>query len=57
MQEVFFRLKDNEETWESLARQFQPGSESANGRIGPVPVKSIEPSLLKALQKLEKDRL
>ena len=30
MQEVYFRLKDNEDTWESLARQF-PGAKPRKG--------------------------
>lgn len=50
MQEVFFRLKDREEGWESLARQFHPNDPNANGSIGPVPVGDLEPTLLEALR-------
>ena len=50
MQEVFFRLKDREETWESLAQQFAGGDPNATGRVGPVPVGSLEESVLSALR-------
>jgi len=50
MQEVYFRLKDKEESWESLARQFSPGDPSANARVGPIEVRQIEPELLEALR-------
>jgi len=50
IQEVFFRIKDREESWESLALQFNPGDPKANARIGPVPVSQLEPSLLEALR-------
>ena len=42
MQEVYFRLKDGEETWESLGKQFHPDEPDYEVRIGPVPVSSIE---------------
>ena len=44
MQEVYFRLKDGEETWESLARQFQPSNPSANALQGPIAVSAVEPA-------------
>jgi hypothetical protein len=50
MQEVFFRLKDREESWESLAQQFKPGSASATSRVGPVPVGTVEEPVLNALR-------
>jgi parvulin-like peptidyl-prolyl isomerase len=50
MQEVFFRLKDREESWESLAQQFSRGDTSATGRVGPVPVGTVEEPLLTALR-------
>jgi hypothetical protein len=50
MQEVFFRLKDREESWESLAQQFAGGDPNATGQIGPVPVGSLEEPVLSALR-------
>ena len=50
MQEVYFRLKDREESWESLAQQFNRGNTSATGRIGPVPVGTLEEAVLSALR-------
>ena len=50
MQEVYFRLKDREESWDSLARQLSPGDQSATGLIGPVAVSTIEPELLQQLR-------
>ena len=50
MQEVFFRLKDREESWESLAQQFAGGDPNATCRVGPVPVGSLEEPVLSALR-------
>jgi hypothetical protein len=50
MQEVFFRLKDREESWEVLAQQFAGGDPSADGRVGPVPVSSVEEPVLRVLR-------
>lgn len=50
MQEVFFRLKDREESWQSLAQQFAGGDPHATGRVGPVPVGSLEEPVLSALK-------
>ena len=57
MQEVFFRIKDGEENWQSLSRQFHPNDPNADGRIGPVPVSSIEPELLEALRQAGERRV
>ena len=51
MQEVFFRVKDGEESWDSLAKQLMPNNPNAAGLIGPVPVSSVEPVLLDNLRK------
>jgi len=51
MQEVYFRLKDGEESWESLARQFHPTNPAAEGRLGPLPVADVEPALLEELRR------
>ena len=50
MQEVYFRLKDREESWESLARQIHPGDPAATGLIGPIAVNQVEPELLSQLR-------
>ena len=50
MQEVFFRLKDREESWESLAQQFAGGDPTATGLVGPVPVGNIEEAVLTTLR-------
>ena len=50
MQEVFFRLKDREDTWENIACQFPGARPNANARQGPVLAGDIEPRLLQALR-------
>jgi hypothetical protein len=50
MQEVYFRLKDGEENWESLARQINPSDPEATGLVGPVAVNQVEPELLNQLR-------
>lgn len=50
MQEVYFRLKDKEETWEAMAQQFAGGNPSANARKVSVPANTIEPPLLEKLR-------
>lgn len=57
MQEVYFRLKDAEETWESLSRQFYPGDPLANGLKGPMPVADVEPELLDELRRAGPNKL
>lgn len=57
MQEVYFRLKDGEESWESLARQFQPGNPEADGMQGPLPVAQVEAPLLAELHRAGPGRL
>lgn len=57
MQEVYFRLKDREESWESLARQFQPGNPDANALEGPVAVANVEAELLAELHRAGPNRL
>lgn len=48
MQEVFFRLKDREDSWKSMARQF-PNAQ-ADARIGPIPIQKVEAPLIQALR-------
>ena len=47
MQEVYFRLKDKEETWESMSSQF-PGSISP--MKGPIAIEKIESNLVKRMR-------
>ncbi len=51
MQEVFFRLKDKEESWESMASQFPGAPPNANAQHGPLPVSKVEAPLLEVLRK------
>ena len=51
MQEVFFRLKDREDSWETMARQFPGAKPDADARVGPIPVTQLEPAILKALRR------
>jgi len=57
MQEIFFRLKDQEESWESLARQFPGAPPDATGMIGPIPVAEVEQQVLELLRQLEPGRV
>ena len=49
MQEVFFRLKDKEDTWETMAGQFSRGTTNVNPRQNAIPAAQIEAPLLAAL--------
>ncbi len=51
MQEVFFRLKDNEDSWETLARQFPGAQPDADARQNSIPAAQMEAPLLAALLK------
>ena len=57
MQEVYFRLKDKEDTWESLARQMNPTDPGATGLVGPIQVAKIEPALLSKLRQAGEGKL
>lgn len=50
MQEVYFRLKDKEETWIELANQFYPDNNNKAPLIGPVSVEQLNNELLKKLK-------
>ena len=51
MQEVFFRLKDKEDSWESMARQFPGAPANADALQQAIPAAQIEEPLLAALRK------
>ena len=53
MQEIYFRLKDGEESWESLARQFPGAGPDATAVQGPVAVSNVEAPVLAALRASE----
>ena len=50
MQEIYFRLKDKEESWDSLARQFPGAGPKATALQGPTPVGEVEEAILSALR-------
>ena len=49
MQEVYFRLKDGEETWEEMARQIGGGVQTEY-KYGPTPVSKVNDELVKLLR-------
>ena len=51
MQEVFFRLKDKEESWETIAQQFPEAPKDADARQTAIPASQIEAPLLAALRR------
>tara|TARA_Y100001933_G_C18967623_1_gene550972 strand:- start:1032 stop:1760 length:729 start_codon:yes stop_codon:yes gene_type:complete len=51
MQEVYFRIKDNEETWETMAKQFYPNKLNASAKRGPVPISKIDLSITEEMKK------
>ncbi|QNG27774.1 hypothetical protein [Synechococcus sp. HK01-R] len=53
MQEIYFRLKDGEESWDSLARQFPGAGPDATALRGPVPVAELEAPVLEVLRHCE----
>lgn len=53
MQEIYFRLKDGEESWDGLARQFPGAGPEATARRGPVPVADVEAAVLETLRQSE----
>ena len=56
MQEVYFRLKDKEETWESILSQF-PASQGKNGILKDVPAENIEEKLLLQMKNAGKENV
>ena len=56
MQEIYFRLKDGEESWDGLA-QFPGAPADATAMRGPIPVADVEAPVLDALRKSEPGRV
>ena len=57
MQEIYFRLKDGEESWDGLARQFPGAPTDATALRGPIPVADVEGPVLEALRQSEPQRV
>ena len=57
MQEIYFRLKDGEESWDGLARQFPGAPADATALRGPIPVADVEAPVLEALRQSEPGRV
>ena len=57
MQEIYFRLKDGEESWDGLARQFPGAPTDATALRGPIPVADVEAPVLEALRQSEPGRV
>ena len=51
MQEVYFRLKDKEDSWESMANQFPNCKSDEGALVKDVPAEQVEEPLLDALRK------
>jgi len=57
MQEIYFLVKDGEESWDSLARQFPGAPSDATALQGPIPVAEVEAPVLEALRQSEPGRV
>lgn len=57
MQEIYFRLKDKEETWESLVKNIQGNQINAVINMGPVPVSQIDSRIVNLLRKSGPNRI
>ena len=57
MKEVYFRIKDGEETWESMMKQFKGRKDSRSGVIGPIEAGKMEKELIDALKKAGKGNI
>ena len=57
MQEIYFRLKDGEEGWDELARQFPGAPPDATAVRGPIPVGEVEVPILEALRQSKPGRI
>ena len=51
MQEVFFRLKDKEDSWDTMSKQFPGAQANLGGRQIAIPAADVEAPLLAALRK------
>lgn len=50
MQEVYFRIKDGETTWETMAKQFNPRNKEVTSIIGPIGIDKIEEEVINTLR-------
>ncbi len=57
MKEMYYRIKENEETWDGIAKQLFPNATNPTCTIGPVELASVEETLVLAMKELGKGRL
>ena len=50
MQEIYFRIKDNEDTWEGIAKQISTPQQQVQPLVGPVPVSELPFVVLKSVK-------
>lgn len=50
MQEIYYRLKDRDETWQSMAAQLNRGIEDPSSIRGPIKVSEVDEQLLKLMR-------
>ena len=57
MQEVYFRIKEGEDTWENIYNQLKPDDGRSCSIVGPVGREQIEPPLLKRMLDRGKNKI
>ena len=57
MQEIYFRLKDGEESWDGLARQFPGAPADATALQGPISVAEVAAPILEVIRESEPGRV
>ena len=57
MYEVYFRIKDKEETWSDIAKKFPGGNQNSTAKFGPTPVSQVDERLLTKLRSLKIDEV
>ena len=50
MQEVYFRIKDNEHTWEDISKIFHPQKGESGSRRGPVRISSLNKTIAETIR-------
>ena len=50
IQEIYFRVKDGEETWTTMASQLSSPAQSINPKIGPVAVNSVPDIIVRTMR-------
>lgn len=57
MQEVYFRIKDKETTWEDMAKQFKPNDPQATSKIGPLEINKVEKEIINNLRESKQGKI